>query len=122
MALADEMIKTLMKKLDCDEETAKDILESDRRIDKGEKLFELSADQKKAEKKMRAVGVKTVNPYGKQTTRERPQDEEKRFLIETLELALSPFAENVETTNPEREIIFKYKNRKFKIVLSAPRS
>ena len=27
MALADEMIKTIMKNLDCDEETAKDIIE-----------------------------------------------------------------------------------------------
>ena len=40
MALADEMIKTLMKNLDCDEETAKDVIECDKRIDKGEKLFE----------------------------------------------------------------------------------
>lgn len=117
-----EKVKKIMRLLDCTEEEAKNVIESDKQIDKGEKLYELTADQKKAEKKMRSVGVRTVNPYGKQTTRERPQDKEKRFLIETLELALSPFAENVKTTNPEREIVFEHCGRKFKIVLSAPRT
>lgn len=117
-----EKVKKIMRLLDCTEEEAKNVIESDKQIDKGEKLYELTADQKKAEKKMRSVGVRTVNPYGKQTTRERPQDKEKRFLVETLELALSPFAENVKVTNPEREIVFEHCGRKFKIVLSAPRT
>ena len=111
-----------MKALDCTEEEAKDIIKTDEEIDKGKKHFELSTEQKKAEKKMRSVGIKTVNPYGKQTTRERPQDQDKRFLIETLELALSNFVENEKIVNPEREIIFNYNNRKFKIVLSCPRN
>lgn len=125
MALADEMIKTLMKNLDCDEETAKDVIECDKRIDKGEKLFELDENQKKAEKKMRSVGCKTVNPYGKPTVREKPQDRRKRFLIDIIVNALNNHilgGANYKIINPEREIEFEYCGRKFKIVLSCPRT
>lgn len=117
-----EQIEKIMRSLGCSREDAEDVLRCDAEIDKGGKLFELDPDQKKAEKKMRSVGVKTVNPYGKQTIRQRPQDTDKRFLIETLELALSPFTTDTAITNPEREIAFTYGDRKFKIVLSAPRT
>ena len=116
MALADEMIKTIMKNLDCDEETAKDVIECDKRIDKGEKLFELPEELQKGAKKARMSG----NTKG--YTREKKVDEDKRFLIETLELALSPFAEDVEIANPEREMTFTHNGKKYKIVLSCPRS
>ena len=118
MALADEMIKTIMKNLGCDEETAKDVIECDKRIDKGEKLFELAETEKGNSRKARQV-ARIPKP---QTNREKKIDVEKRFLIETLELALSPFAENMETTNPEREITFTHNGKKYKIVLSCPRS
>lgn len=122
-----EKIKKLMKALDCTEEEAKDIITKDKEIDKGIKHFELSKDQKQAEKKMRSVGIKTVNPYGKQTTRERPQDINKRELIAILETALTHSlygydAESLEIINPERELAFKFKGKKYKIVLSCPRS
>ena len=120
MALADEMIKTLMKNLDCDEETAKDVIECDKRIDKGEKLFELPEELQKGAKKARNAG--NCKGYTKSTNREKKVDNEKRFLIETLELALSPFAENVEIANPEREMTFTHNEKKYKIVLSCPRS
>lgn len=113
-------IEELMRLLECSETEAQSIIEADARIDKGEKLFELDEQGKQAEKKMRSC-VRTVNPYGKATTRERPQDLDKRFLIETFELALSPFTDNVEIVNPEREMTFVYKGKKFKIVLSCPR-
>lgn len=109
-----------MEKLDVTEAEARAILADDAKIDKGEKLFELSKEQKQAEKSMRAAG-RTPTVY-KFTKRERKADPDKRFLIETLELALSPFAEEVETTNLEREITFVYKGRKYKIVLSCPRN
>ena len=119
MALADEMIKTIMKKLDCDEETAKDVIECDKRIDKGEKLFELPEELKQGAKKARMSG--NTKGYTK-ANREKKVDSEKRFLIETLELALSPFAENIEIANPEREMTFTHNDKKYKIVLSCPRS
>ena len=103
----------IMENLDCDEETAKEIMETDKRIDKGEKLFELPEELENAG---------NCKGYTKPTNREKKVDNEKRFLIETLELALSPFAENVEIANPEREMTFTHNGKKYKIVLSCPRS
>ena len=88
-----DRVKILMEKLDVTEAEARAILADDAKIDKGEKLFELSKEQKQAEKSMRAAGrAPTVYKF---TKRERKADPDKRFLIETLELALSPFAEKV---------------------------
>ena len=102
------------------EEEVADVIESDKRIDKGEKLFELPKELEKGAKKARNAG--NCNGYTKPTNREKKVDNDKRFLIETLELALSPFAENVEIANPEREMTFTHNGKKYKIVLSCPRS
>lgn len=126
MALADEMIKTLMKKLDCDEETAKEIMETDKRIDKGEKLFELPKELEKGAKKARNAG--NCKGYTKPTNREKKVDTDKRELIYIIENALvNPLCgnlpvENVEIANPEREMTFTHNGKKYKIVLSCPRS
>ena len=122
-----------MRKLGMSDEEIAEVLEADKRIDKGEKLFELTADQKKAEKKMRQADRKPTvyqldNTNGK---RSKKSDNDKRFLIDALVWALTTdtkqngdnvCAENVNITNPEREFEFVYNDRKFKVVLSAPRS
>lgn len=121
MALADEMIKTIMKKLDCDEETAKNVIECDKRIDKGEKLFELPEELEKGAKKARNAG--NCKGYTKPTNREKKVDNDKREIINLI-------AETVENitdegtayiNHPEREIEFVKGGRKYKIVLSCPR-
>ena len=116
-------VEELMRLLECSETEAQSIIEADARIDKGEKLFELDKQGKQAEKKMRSC-VRTVNPYGKATTRERVLDRDKRFLINLIAELLENVADNgvVNTINPEREIVLTYENRKFKIILSCPRS
>ena len=97
-----------------------EVLADDERIDRGEKMFELPKELEEGAKKARHSG--NCKGYTKPTNREKKVDTDKRFLIETLELALSPFAENVEIANLEREMTFTYNGRKFKIVLSCPRS
>lgn len=121
MALADEMIKTIMKNLDCDEETAKNVIECDKRIDKGEKLFELDKELEKGAKKARMSG--NCNGYTK-ANREKKVDLEKRAIIQCMTEIAENLADNgtVNLTNAEREFDFIYKGRKFKIVLSCPRS
>jgi DNA-binding transcriptional MerR regulator len=118
-----------MKALGFTDEEIKDVVECDKRIDRGEKLFELSEDQKKTEKKMRQAD-RAVNAYGKKVQRERKADDDKRFLIDTFVWALTTdiehsgdnvYAENVNIINPEREVEFTYNGKKYKIVLSAPR-
>ena len=115
----------IMENLDCDEETAKEIMETDKRIDKGEKLFELPEELEKGAKKARNAG--NCNGYTK-TNREKKVDEDKRELIYIIKNALTnPLCgnlpvENLEIANPEREMTFTHNGKKYKIVLSCPRS
>lgn len=122
-----------MKKLGLSDAEIAEVLADDKRIEKGEKLFELSKDQEKASKQARQVAhahivYKLDNTEGK---RSKKADNDKRFLIDAFAWALTTdiehsgdnvCAENVNIINPEREIEFIYHGRKFKIVLSAPRS
>ena len=123
MTKADKLqIQRIMESLDCDEETAKDVLNCDKRIDKGEKLFELTAEQKKAEKEARNFG--NCNIYTKPQKKEKQADIDKRKIIELIAEMTENVADTgaVEVINPEREIIFTLNGRKFKIVLSCPRT
>ena len=108
-----------LKNLGLTDEEIADVLETDKRIDKGEKLFDLPKELEKGAKKARMSG--NCNGYTK-TAREKKVDEDKKFLMETLELALSAFAKNEKVINPEREMTFEYNGKKSKIVLSCPRS
>lgn len=115
----EEQIKA-MRELGFTEAEIKDVLECDKRIDRGEKLFELNADQKQTEKKMRQA-ERTKSPNYQFTKRERKADNDKRHLMKIIRQSLSNATE-VEITNPERELTFCYNGKKYKIVLSAPRS
>lgn len=109
-------VEQLMEILKCSEAEALDIIKTDEAIDKGANPFPLSADQEKASKKARttATGVYTFEK------KERKTDTDKQMLIADLVNAL-PYADKVEITNPEREFLFTYNGRKFKVTLSAPR-
>jgi hypothetical protein len=121
-------ILQLMTALKISREEALQVLEDDKRIDRGEKLFELTEEQKAVEKKMRQA-PRTAN--AKPPKRERKTDNDKRFLIDSLVWALTTevenagdnvLAQNVEIVNPEREFLFTYNGKKYKVVLSAPRT
>ena len=102
-------------------EEVAEVLADDAKIDKGEKLFELSKDQAKASKKARSVSrTPTIYKFDK---RERKVDNDKRHLMKVLENAVCGLAEDlVEVVNVEREMLFTYNGKKYKVVLSAPRS
>ena len=112
-------MKDLMENLDCDEKTAKEIMETDKRIDKGEKLFELPEELEKGAKKARNAG--NCKGYTKSKERTKTADPDKGKLIADL-LDGIPYAENVEIVNREREFTFTFRDKKYKIVLSCPRS
>jgi hypothetical protein len=114
-------IKSLMENLGCDYETAKQVVLDDERIDKGEKLFEQTAEQKANSKKYRQ-GDRKPTVY-KLETRERKADADKRQLIALLCATVGEVADNEPTvTNIERQIDFEFRGRKFRVVLSAPRT
>ena len=115
-------VEKLMKTLDLTEEEALQLIADDKAIDKGEKLFELSQEQKQTEKQMRQAD-RAVNAYGKKVQRERKADNDKAHLMKLIETAIgyNPKCEQFTMTNAERECEFVFNGRKFKIVLSAPR-
>ena len=113
-----------LAKLGLTDEEIKQVLADDKRIDKGEKLFELSAEQEREAKKARNVG-RAPTAY-KLTKRERKPDEDKKVLCQTMIEALieAGMIDNstLHIENIEREFLFKHNGRKYKVVLSAPRS
>ena len=110
-------------KLGLTEAEARQVLEDDKKIDRGEKMpFDLTKEQEKETRKYRQADRKPFVPNLKQ--RERKPNEPKRELISAIEemLAYSDIqAESVVITNPERQIDFCWNGVKYRIVLSAPR-
>ena len=111
-----------MRKLGMTEDEIKQVLADDKRIDKGEKLFELTAEQEKASKQARQADRKPTvykldNTAGK---RSKKADTDKQEIMRKLLDCFDEYAPQV--INAEREFTFTYNGKKFKIVLSAPRS
>lgn len=124
-----------LMKLGMTEAEAKQVLEDDKRIDKGEKMdFDLTAEQEKATRKYRQADRKeTVYKF---QPRERKPNDAKREIIRAIkdllyqlqadfeetdhpEYKINP--ENIEITNVERQIDFVSNGVRYRIVLSAPR-
>lgn len=102
------------------------VLAMDKEIDQGVKHFELEKElEVGAKKARRADRTDTPKP------RTRETDNDRRFLIDALVWAVTTdieqagdnvLATDVEITNEEREFLFTYNGRRFKVVLSCPRS
>lgn len=107
----------MMKTLEITREEALQVIEDDKRIDKGEKLFELTGEQKANAKKATNVGTRKAT----KVKREKKADNDKADIMALIINALEG-VDNLVVVNAEREITFEFNNRKFKIVLSAPRS
>lgn len=113
----DKIIKNLCECLGVSVDEAREIAEADYRIDKGEKLFELTPEQQKASKAARTVPrAPTAYKFNK---RERKTDTLKADLLQALMVGI---VADVKIINPEREFEFEVENRKFRVVLSCPRS
>ena len=109
-------------KLGFTDEEIQQMLADDKRIDRGEKLFELSAEQEKVSKEARQADRKPTvyaldNTNGK---RSKKADNDKTEIMRKLLDCFDEYSPQV--INAEREFTFTYNERKFKIVLSAPRS
>lgn len=115
----DKQVKHLMEKLKISEAEALQVIADDKAIDKGAKLFELTDDQKKTAKQ--ATNAKrgpTVYQFQK---RERKADTDKEYLTNLLFNAILPVCSTYNVINAEREFEFVYNDKKYKVVLSAPR-
>lgn len=115
-------IQKMMKILGCSEEEAREIVQADKAIDKGEKLFELSPEQEKASKKARSTGTKKPTVYSFDTTKKKRKEcPDKQFLINLLSEALKEECSGIEITNKEREMVFNYNGTGYRLTLAVPR-
>ena len=110
----------LMQILKCSEAEAIEIMTADKRIDQGEKLFELDPELEAGAKKARQADRKPTE----RKPREKKHDADKRILLEQLVNAVesSPVYAQTEIANAEREFSFTFRGRKYKVVMSCPRS
>lgn len=102
-----------MRALNITEEEYNILMADDKRIDRGEKLFELPYDLKAGAKKARQADRKP-----NASKRERKEDADKRKLIADF----AKLVEVIEIINPEREFLFMYNGKKYRLILSHPRS
>ena len=114
----EEKIAKLMKSLGISREEAIELMEEDKRIDKGEKLYELAPELQAGAKKARQADRKKT-----EVKREKKPKPEKAEICSAMmdglrELGVDEF----EITNAEREFIFHKDGVKYKVTLACPRS
>jgi hypothetical protein len=109
-----------MRRLGMTEEEIEQVLADDKRIDQGENLFQLSAEQERASKKARTTT--SVTAYGQKVTREHKTDKDKDHLMRIIDTAIghNPSVSGFERTK-DGECVFTYNGRKFRITLAAPK-
>lgn len=115
-------LKELARVLNITEDEAREVQQTDKRIDRGEKLFELPPELEAGAKKARRADRKKVE----NVKREKKVDNDKRELIQYLESSLEdayPDLDlgNITITNPEREMEFIYNGIKYRLTLMRPR-
>lgn len=116
-----ELVKHHMKVLDIPKAEAIRLVMDDKAVDKGEKLFELSAEQKKVAKKYAGTGTKKRTVYKFDTAKKKKENPVKQKIIAEIERFLNEnseiCAENVQITNTERQIAFKIGENDYELTL-----
>lgn len=115
----EEKIQKLMKSLNISRAEAIELMEEDKRIDRGEKLYELDPELEKGAKKARQADRKANTT----TKREKKPKPEKAEICSAMMDGLRELGvEEFEVVNPEREFIFHKDGTKYKVTLACPRS
>lgn len=91
---------------------------TDKEIDRGAKLFDLPPELEAGAKKARQADRKPAE----RKPREKKQDKDKETLLNALFTAILPICDSYEVANAEREFSFTFRGKKYKVVLSCPRS
>ena len=111
--MSEERIQSLMKNLHCTRAEAVAVIQSDEAIDKGEQLFELSAEQKKAVRQATSTGTRKRTA----TTRVRKVDEDKKYLISCFRVLLEGMKSTIISIKTETELTFSYKDEVYTLKL-----
>ena len=110
--------KEALRKCGIPEAEWAEIEATDKEIDRGAKLFDLDPELEAGAKKARQADRKPTE----RKPREKKADCEKRTLLTLLYESILPFCQSYEVTNPEREFSFTHNGKKYKVVLSCPRT
>lgn len=114
----EEKIQKLMKSLNISREEAIELMEEDKRIDRGEKLYELDPELEKGAKKARQADRKKT-----EVKREKKPKPEKAEICSAMMDGLRGLGiEDFNITNPEREFLFVHNGTKYKVTLACPRT
>ena len=114
----EEKIQKLMKSLNISREEALELMEDDKEIDRGAKMFELPDELKAGAKKARQADRKATT-----TKRERKPEPEKAEICSAMMDGLRELGvEDFNITNAEREFLFVHNGTKYKVTLACPRS
>lgn len=113
----EEKIQKLMKSLNISREEAIELMEEDKAIDRGEKLYELPKELQAGAKKARQADRKKT-----ETKREKKPKPEKEEICSAMMDGLRELGvEEFEILNAEREFIFHKGGVKYKVTLACPR-
>lgn len=116
-----ELVKHHMTALDIPEAEAIQLVMDDKAVDKGEKLFELSAEQKKVAKKYAGTGTKKRTVYKFDTAKKKKENPIKQKIIAEIERFLNEnseiCSENVQIINAERQIFFQIGENDYELTL-----
>ena len=116
----EKLIAKHMALLHISREEAIQLIEDDKAIDKGAKMFELDPELAKGAKKARQADRKPNSAPVKRERKARPEKAEIcSAMMEGLEsLGVTEF----NITNAEREFVFTHNGTKYKVTLACPRS
>ena len=124
MAVNETEVARLMKLTNSTREEDRDMLECDKRIDRGEKLFELTDEQKKVAKKMSNFDSKNRKKpmvLDLKQPKNRKENATKGGIIAELVTFFSENSqfsvENLEILNKERQFTFKIGDETYEITL-----
>lgn len=115
-----KQVELLMKCLDITEQEAIQVLNDDKAIDKGEKLFEQTPEQKANSKKYTKVGIKTNKKPDNMTDKPKKIDKNK---LDTFDLFVNFAKENgtVEIVKENAEFTVIINEQKYRIKLTKAR-
>ena len=119
--MAETQLDRIMKNLQCSREEAEAILEEDKKIDRGERVFfDLDPQTEKMAKQYANVGTRTTKT--EKTPRKVAENPTKEGVITAISQFLNENGYNsVEITNKTRQIAFKIGEDAYELTLIAKR-
>ena len=110
-----------LRKLGLTDEEIAEVLADDKKVDRGEKLWELTDEQKKVAKAMTVSDTKTkkaptVYKFEKKTNR-KENTTKSAIIAEIADFLTEKGYDLVEITNKERQIVFKVGENDYELTL-----